>query len=131
MQKITSGLTIELGKGDILLGRDTLDGPLDHLAYALGSCLLHFTDRFLDRRGLAREATINLEWTLDQRTCRMEQMAIELTLEAEIGANERAVLEKLLGTCPVHQALEPGTPLTLAIHPGQVKPRGPLALLKG
>ena len=126
MQKITSNLTVELADGDILPGGDTLDSPLDHLAYALGSCLLHFADRFLQRRGLARQATLNLEWTLDQKTCRVEQMAIGLNLEAEIATGEQEVLESLLATCPVHQALESGMPLAFSLHAGQVKPRDPL-----
>jgi len=116
MQTSISDLSIDLAEGEILLGPETLDGPLDHLAYALGSCLLHFADRFLERRGLPRKATVNLEWTLDQRTCRMEGITVNLSLESEIGAGDQHVLEKLLGTCPVHQALEPGTPLALSIH---------------
>jgi len=122
MQKITSDLTIELTKGEILLERDTLDGPLDHLAYALGSCLLHFADRFLARRELPREATIRLEWTLDERTCRVEQMAGGLVLEADIRTSDQEVLEKLLVTCPIHQALEAGTPLALTIDCGVANP---------
>lgn len=116
MQQMTSELQLRLADGEIGMEEDRLEGPLDHLAYALGSCLLHFTDRFLDRREWERNAEIRLLWTLDKTSCRIEGFDVQLFVPGELDSGETRTLHRMLDTCPVHQALQPGTAIQVSLQ---------------
>lgn len=112
-------LQLELRDGVVPMpfsGDQTTDPvPLDHLACALGSCLLSFADRFLERRSQPRRARMILTWELDPRRCRLDRMAAHLELAHHLDAPEHRSLERMLHTCPVHRALEPGIAIELTV----------------
>jgi len=88
--------------------------PLEHLAHALGGCLLEFVGRFQERRGQTRRAWAEVEWFLAPGG-QLRQLAVTLWLPESPSVAECTTLRRLLESCPVHQALAPGVSVAVAL----------------
>ena len=116
--QVTGSVALTLQEGAIQLPHpaDDPSDPMWHLATALGSCLLRFADRFLERRGFPRHARIQVAWKVQVQACRVEGLRASLEVDQALEDGERAVLERMLGSCPVHGALTDGVPATIYLN---------------
>jgi uncharacterized OsmC-like protein len=109
-----SCLTLRLdGVGKHPVGQGP-QAPLEHLAHALGGCLLEFVGRFQERRGQRRRARAEVEWRLG-RGGELCQLSVTLWLPEPPSAAECTTIDRLLESCPVHQALAPGVPVAVVL----------------
>ncbi len=87
--------------------------PVQHLAIALGCCISEFARRFLIRRDLPTTVMTTLDWQVDGRRCQIARIDVHLRVDAELDAEDRHVLGRMVNQCPVHQALHGNVPIHL------------------
>lgn len=85
--------------------------PVQHLAIALGCCISEFTRRFLERRQLPETVVATLDWEIDGRRCQIARIDVHLRVNAELDAEDRHVLGRMVNQCPVHRALHGNVPI--------------------
>ena len=81
--------------------------PTDLVATALGTCIVTVIGIVGRRRGVdvaGVRFSVTKEMVADPKR-RIGRLATTVHLPAEIGAEDRAVLERAAHTCPVHQSL--------------------------
>ena len=101
-------------------GKGASFSPTDLVATALGTCMLTTMGIVAQRHG----------WNLSGATAQVEkhmvadperrigQLVIEIRVPEELGAKERATLEKTALTCPVHRSLSPRVEIPVTFHWG-------------
>ncbi len=92
-------------------GKGEAFSPTDLVATGLGSCVLTVMGLVAHRRGLALEgatARVLKEMT-SEPVRRIGRLTVTVTLPAaaNLGAEDRALLERAAHTCPVKQSLHP------------------------
>lgn len=89
--------------------------PMEHLSMALGSCLLHFAQRYLARRGLENGLTAGIRCEVDDHKCEITDISVTITTARQLAAQQVVGLLRMLELCPVHKALCSTVPIGLEV----------------
>ncbi|MEK8090627.1 OsmC family protein [Thermithiobacillus plumbiphilus] len=98
--------------------------PVEHLAIALGSCLLLFARRFLDRREMVCQIYAAIYWQVDYTTAKIKYFLVELELSELISSSDVVILRRILTQCPIHKVLHGNVPVEIAINVGCIENDG-------
>ena len=101
-------------------GRGEAFSPTDLLATALGSCMMTIMGIAARRRGVKLEgARVSVEkHMVADPERRVRRLDVAFDLPAGVGAEDRAVLERVALACPVHKSLSPKTEVVVSFRWG-------------
>lgn len=101
-----SSIVTDAPKDNNGLGRNF--SPTDMVAGALGSCMMTVIAIYAERHDIALEGMwSSAEKIMAENPRRIASIPIEIHLPATILEKDRATLERVALTCPVHNSLHP------------------------
>ena len=98
-------------------GADAGPTPLDLLAMGLGGCIALYVHRFLESRALPTEGLrVDVERRPATAPPRIGELVVGVTLPFEPTPHVRALLERVVRSCPAHNTLSTGAAVAVDIH---------------
>ena len=98
-------------------GEDTAPSPTELISAALGSCIALYVHQFCVSRGLPHDG---MRVAVTPRSVpspyRIAELSVAVWLPGELSPHTRAMLERVVQSCPVHNTLAHGVAVTCSIE---------------
>lgn len=93
-------------------GDDEGPTPLELLGVSLGSCVALYVHAFLEARGLDPAGLrVDVEQHSARNPSRVGHFTVRVALSAPVPEMYRAMLQRVVHSCPAHNTLEASTPV--------------------
>lgn len=97
-------------------GTDSGATPLEALGAALGSCIALYVQQFCEVRNLPYEGMkVEVRQKNERNPSRIGKFAIRLVMPEELPEQYAAMIERVVQSCPVHNTLVAGAPVSVEI----------------
>ncbi len=110
-----SSTTIETDAPKDNHGRGESFSPTDLMGAALGSCILTTIAILAEKEGIpVGEMKAHVEKIMANDPRRIETLRVDITLKAHLAPHQRARIEEIARTCPVHRSLNPNIKIPMS-----------------
>ncbi|MGH7615620.1 MAG: OsmC family protein [Gemmatimonadaceae bacterium] len=103
-------------------GSDTAPSPIELLAVSLGTCIAYYVQQFCHARGLPYEG---LRVEVDQEGAsspsRIAKFTARVAIPADLPPQARALIERVVRSCPAHNTLALGAEVAVSIAVGDTE----------